>query len=468
MPSLGEFVHPALVPFGFCNGYHGSPNRHYRKKICWATLCLKHMKGFPNQVAELTKLTTAMQTLVQVVNRRQQAKDDGIYGQALVRSGVAGTGHTPMPVEQYIRQQLTKGKSEQSFRTTARGLRELFRLLRFIDDSGDVVRITDLGRQAAGFAGAAVDDAQLSFWRRAILDMTHVGKDATASHPYQVLLRLVARKPGITRAKCALALEARDDSAAELDRIAELADLDETEIKRRIGVTKSNWDNAKKVLPKFAEQLGDVIRDGDAFTIAVAPGRAAEGGAAPPPPRGPNVPRAPRTSREVNADNIGTAGTAENFDEVQINPDLDAEAAAAGIRARRTRLRRHNLLLRKLARRLTAAGLTLYENPFDALALAGRIGILVEVKTLDGTAPDERDQVSGALAQLLYYQAFLIPPAAGEAAIRMVALFERQITRNHSEWLNRQNIAVLWEDGEGFAGDALASNFLGRYLEELR
>ena len=76
--------------------------------------------------------------------------------------------------------------------------------------------------------------------------------------------------------------------------------------------------------------------------------------------------------------------------------------------------------------------------------------------------------VSEALAQLLYYQAFLIPPAAGEAAIRMVACFESQISTAHSQWLNRQNIAVIWEEGEGFAGDALAANFLGRYLEELR
>lgn len=32
------------------------------------------MKGFPNQVVGLAKLATAMQTLVEVVNRRQQAK----------------------------------------------------------------------------------------------------------------------------------------------------------------------------------------------------------------------------------------------------------------------------------------------------------------------------------------------------------------------------------------------------------
>ncbi len=102
------------------------------------------------------------------------------------------------------------------------------------------------------------------------------------------------------------------------------------------------------------------------------------------------------------------------------------------------------------------------------LALIRNVGVLVEVKTLDGTEADERDRVWEALAQLLYYQAFLLPPAAGQASVRMVACFERRITNAHMQWLNQQNIAVIWEDGQGFAGDALAANFLGRYLEELR
>lgn len=425
------------------------------------------MKGFPNQVAELGKLATAMQCIVRLTKRGEQVKDDGVFGEALVRAGVAGTGHAPVPLDDYIRIQLTKPKDSQSFRTSARGLRELFRLLRFIDDSGENVIVSDPGRQAAAFAGAPMTGEQLSFWRRMILDMTHLSVDDTASHPYQVLLRLVARKPGITRAKCALALEAKDDSQGELDRIVELVDLPEAEIIKLLHITRSNWDNAKKVLPKFAEQLRDVIRDGNSFALADAPGRGADG-PAPRLPRPPAAPRAPRSSREVDANTIGRAGTAENFDEVTLPPEIDPEAAAAGIRARRIRLRRHNLLVRKLARRLKTAQATLFEDPFDVLAVIGRIGILGEIKTLDGTPADERDRVSEALAQLLYYQAFLIPPAAGQAAIRMVACFERQITNDHAKWLNRQNIAVIWNEGEGFGGDALAANFLGRYLEELR
>jgi hypothetical protein len=424
------------------------------------------MKGFPNQVAELSKLAIAMRCIVRLKRHGEQAKDDGVFGEALVRAGVAGTGHVPMPIEEYLEAQIQKPKSGQSFRTTARGLRELFRLLGFIDDSGEDVLVTDTGRQTAAFAGQDMSAEQLAFWRRAIRNMTHAGQDDSESHPYQVLLRLVARKPGITRAKCALALEAVDDSSAELDRIAELADLDEDEIITTIGITKSNWDNAKKVLPKFAEQLGDVIRDGDSFTIADAPGRADAGPA--PQRRAPAAVRAPRTSRAVTPQNIGRAATTEDFDEFASRGQVDQAAAAAGIRNRRLRLRRHNFLVQKIAARLAQAGGELFENPFDLLALIRNVGVLVEVKTLDGTEADERDRVWEALAQLLYYQAFLLPPAAGQASVRMVACFERHITNAHMQWLNQQNIAVIWEDGNGFAGDALAANFLGRYLEELR
>ena len=110
------------------------------------------MKGFPNQVADLGKIAAGMQTLVRLVDGGKNAKDDGVFGQALVRAGVAGTGHRPMPVEDYIRQQRTKSPSNQSFRATARGLRELYRYLGFIDDSGLLVEVTDLGRLAAGYA----------------------------------------------------------------------------------------------------------------------------------------------------------------------------------------------------------------------------------------------------------------------------------------------------------------------------
>lgn len=423
------------------------------------------VKGFPNQVAELGKLEVAIRCVARLADAGDQPRDDGVLGEELVRAGVAGTGHRPMPVEEYIRAQRIRPRDRQSFRTTARGLRELFRLLGFIVDTGETVSVTTLGRQAAVFADAPENAQRIPFWRSSIREMTHSGGDTAESHPYQVLLRLVARRPGITRAKCALALEARDDSQAELDRIVALSRLSEPQIIRDLHITKATWDNAKKVLPKFAEQLGDVARTGDTFRIADAPGRA---GDSPVRTHGAVGVRAPRTSRQVTARTIGRAGTADDFDEVAVHADLDQTAADAAIDARRRRLRQHNLLLQRLAVRLAGAGASLHENPFDILALFDGVGVLGEVKTLDGTVADERSRVREALSQLLYYQAFLLPPVAGAAEIRMVACFTRQISEDHVRWLNAQGIAVIWRARDGFGGDLLAAEFLGPHIQELR
>lgn len=437
------------------------------------------MKGFPNQVAGLGKLAVAMRCIVRLVDGGYDARDDGILGEDLVRAGVAGRGHTPRPLEAYIREQLLKPLRRQSFRTTARGLRELFKLLGFVTIADGAIRVTELGRQAAEYADRELGAEQIVFWRRVISEMTHDGGDSTSSHPYQVLLHLVQRKPEITRAKCALALEAHDDSPAELERIVGLADLEEDEIRRRIAVSKSNWDNAKKVLPKFAEQLGDVIRTRRSYRLADAPGRAdadiADGGAAANAGAAGaatgarwNAPRAPRTSRSVTPDTIARAGAVEGFDEFPVPPAVEPAVAVEAARLRRDRLRRHNAIVRLLASRLAAHDAALFEDPFDVLAIIAEVGFLAEIKTLDGTPEDQRDRVKEALAQLLYYDAFVRPPDTGAVPIRKIACFERAISDAHANWLNLHGIAVIWRDADGFAGDDLAAEFIGQYIEELR
>ncbi|NQV12903.1 MAG: hypothetical protein HQ530_01225 [Parcubacteria group bacterium] len=420
------------------------------------------MKGFPNQIADLGKIALGMESLISIVNQGGNAKDDGIFGQALVRTGVVGTGHIPMPIDEYIRQQLEKSVSDQSFRTTARGLRELYRLLGFIDDSNPAIEITDLGRKASSYAHMSMNSEQMDFWRMSIRNMTQIDDDGNTSHPYQVLLRLVGQKSGITRAKCALALEASDDSSDELARIVALADLPEEEIQTQIEVTKSNWDNAKKVLPAFAEQLNDVIRSGQSFTLADAPGRADVGIVEETTRQA--VVRAPRTSRSVIPDTIGRAGLERISDEATPSQGIAPEAVAETNRLRHDRLHRHNIIVRELATRFT--DMQLYEDPFDLLALTNDIGILVEVKTLNGTEADEVARVREALSQLLYYEAFVTTPIAGTTVVRKIACFENSISEEHREWLNQSGIAVIWKNSDaGYMGDALARATLSDFLD---
>lgn len=131
-----------------------------------------------------------MADLVRLFDEGEKPTDDGVLGEAFVRSGVAGSGHgkAKIPVEDYLAQQRLKKPNNQSFRTTARGLRELFELLGLITDTGARVEPTELDRQAAAYAGTPIDAKQIDFWRRVISNINHDGGDGQASHPYQVLL----------------------------------------------------------------------------------------------------------------------------------------------------------------------------------------------------------------------------------------------------------------------------------------
>lgn len=414
------------------------------------------MKGFPNQIAAFGKLALGMRVAVMLEGR--DAKDNGIYGTALVRAGVAGTGHQPQPVEQYLRAQNSKPAGSQGHRTAARGLRELYRKLGLIEDSAPELAVTPLGQQAAQFADSPLDDDQIRFWRTALSNMT-AGEGNAISHPYQVLLRLVARNPGITRAKCALALEARDDSSAELSRISDLAGLDEEAIIRAIGVTQSNWDNAKKMLPRFAEQLGDVVRVGSGYGVGRNPGTIAAtrdsrvaSSAAP-------GQRPPRSGRQVTSQTIAQAGLADRS-EPPPPPDIDPAQMAAAIAMRADRVRRHNLIVRALAGRLAAAGCVLYEDPFDILGVGNGKAFLVEVKTLDGSHADERDRVRDALAQLLYYEAFVTEPHAAGSQIIKIACFESKPSEAHLGWLKGSDISSLWLEQDVFCSNDIDADWL--------
>jgi len=424
------------------------------------------MKGFPNQVSDLETLASALKVMIDLLAGGKSPKNDGVFGEAMIRLGVLGTGHKPVPVDEYLAEQKLKRPSDQSFRTRARGLRELFRVLKLIDDSGDELVVTRAGEMIAAFAGKKLTPDTLRLWRTVIVSMSHDGGDGQSSHPYPVLLRLVAKRPGITRAKCALALEAKNDSEDELDRILALSDMEEDKIRDEIGVTKPNWDNAKKILPRFAEELGDVQKIGEKFYLSDAPGVPKESPAGAEGDKAVKGPRRPKSASEVTSDSIARGGTAEDSDEGDeiAESEVDPEALKAKKAKIRDRLKRHNLIVRSLAKKFEAEGAALFENPFDCLACFAAEGLLIEVKSLDGTEKDEVPRVRDALAQLLYYESFVTRPLVKKRAVRKIACFEYKVSENHIAWLQSSNIYVIWVAGDGFDGSAEAKEELDGHL----
>jgi hypothetical protein len=412
------------------------------------------MKGFPNQVADLSKLATAMKVISELLAVGKSPRNDTILGEALVQANITGPRNKKIPKDEYLAEQKKKGRSYRSFEAAARLLRELFKIIGLLDDDGEEIRVTPMGAQIASLTGSDISRNSLELWRRVIRLMLHDGGDGQTSHPYQVLLRLIAQKPGITRAKCALALEAKNDSDAELDRIVKLSELGEENIRKQIGATKSNWDNAKKILPHFAEQLRDVTKVGQKLYLCDAPGPAQapieSSGSTPGKTRSA---RAPRGASSVDSTTIATAGTLDAFDEASDSDEagLDPQTVRQRRERLRDRLRRHNLLVREIARLLESEGAQLYENPFDCLACYITEVLLIEAKSLDGTKEDEKLRVREALAQLLYYESFVMKPLIGKRAIQKVACFERKVSDEHIRWLEDNDIRVIWKGTAGFS-----------------
>src|SRR5688500_16576522 len=152
------------------------------------------MKGFPNQIAKLPKLAAGMQVLVDLVENGDNAKNDGILGEALLRAGVIDKRNKAISIDEYLDTQRQKDLGDQSFRAAARLLREQYELFGFIDDSQAQVIVHDLGRQAAAFAGLPFNNEQTAFWRGVVRNVTKSEGGGPISHPYQVMLRLVGQK----------------------------------------------------------------------------------------------------------------------------------------------------------------------------------------------------------------------------------------------------------------------------------
>jgi hypothetical protein len=430
------------------------------------------MKGFPNQISDLEKLTRALHVAAELLKNGKNVRSDEVFGEALVRSGVAGTGHKAMPIDDYLTEQKKKPASNRSFQTTARLLRELFRVLDLVRDNGNQLYLTPAGEQILAQNEHGMTPKPLPAWRTVIHSMSHHGGYGGVSHPYQVLLRLLAKRPGLARAKCALALEAKDDSSDELDRIVSLSDLDEVEIRKQIGSTKSNWDNAKKILPSFAEQLGDATKSGQHMYLSSSPGEfVARTMKCEEDPGGFSLkdrPPKPRSARQVGVDTIARAGTLEDYDEI----DFEAsDSNTVQTRAKRRailldRLKRHNLIVQRLADVCHGNGAELYEDPFDCLACFEGRSLLVEVKSLDGSEADERNRVREALSQLLYYEAFVTSPYVDNRTVLKIALFESKISADHSAWLEASDILTLWLQNDSFVGNSEAISKLSPYLDD--
>ena len=213
------------------------------------------MKNFPHQINDIPKLVKALGLYQELLTNGSDVSDDGVFGYAMARALIYTFRNqkdvSPTAISARIEQEKQKIGQNQGARTAARDVRRFFELANFIDDKG----VTQIGKNIIDAGDKITDPVVQHLWHNAMLNIT-LGE----SHPYQVLLNIIRERPRISRDKLALALEAENDSAVELQRILQIADsqnwsglIDCSEAQRR---------NAVKILPAIAKQIGDITKTG--------------------------------------------------------------------------------------------------------------------------------------------------------------------------------------------------------------
>lgn len=144
--------------------------------------------------------------------------------------------------------------------------------------------------------------------------------------------------------------------------------------------------------------------------------------------------------REVDFNNIAKF----NVNDEEDTSETSKFDLSTGIATRKKRTERHQDIVKLIALDLERKGYKLFENPVDCLAVKkDDKALLFEIKTLDGSMPDEKKQVQKAFSQLYYYEEFFVKEKINNA-IQKIVVFESIISEKHISFFEKNEIKVFW------------------------
>lgn len=410
------------------------------------------MKNFPHQYVEFPKIRDTLALIAEMSEAGGDIEDDGTLGYALAGRLIYrfrgfdydDDRHFMRRLEERIAQELRKPGGSQGARTAAREMRRTLQFLMWIDH---LFLPTEAGRDLLTTEPGSDEERQAL----AVALLTAVLADTgVASHPGQILLRLVAEHgPFASRDGMELALEAHDDSEGEFQRISRLLALPTEQRASSMGASATQMANAVKVLPSLALQAGLIAQDparGD-FRITLegshalrASSEIGEIGVRPPARRA--LTERQETHRRVDQETVARRPSVRAAGRT-LTPQEQLEA----MRLRLERTDRHQDIVRSLAR--FAGDWQLYEDPlsFDLLMVPPHDPLILwEVKTIAG---DAAIQVRAAVGQLLFYEWFFVRPRWERHDVVRSAVFDDDIGEELAEFMNDLRMGALKLDDEG-------------------
>jgi len=400
------------------------------------------MKNFPHQISDLEKLYSALGIVRDLAQDGKDVSDDGVLGKALARERVYTFRDKTLNIAQALKRENLKPRANRGTETAARDIRRFFQLAGLIVPAARPSHFK-VTKAARDLLSTASGEARVELWREALLALALEDEYGRVSHPYRLLLRLVSDAPEIETSKLMLALEARDDSEAEYDRVLRLAKKDVKEILVATAISEAGARNAVKILPALARQLDDIYTiDGQNYVTGKP--SISEDGLTSSPDEFKHAKTIAKkkasVGKEVSAADIGALPNFSDDQDTIVNL-----SEAISIRKQRTLL--HQKAVKSLGEFLEAEGFTLHINPFDCVAFSKTKGcLLFEVKSLDGSPADERQQAERAVGQLCAYTFFDLPSDFRHDRFRKVAAFTHKPSAQIVDFLEANDITVIWLD----------------------
>ena len=393
------------------------------------------MKNFPHQFNDLTKIFNALLAIKQLIDEETALKDEN-FGELLTRNLIYTYRDRTLSVDEFLALEEEKPKANRGYLTVARDIRRLFELLGFLtvfeNKSGS------LSSQALQLLASPNEEVKRELWKNSFLQLGLEGTDGEISHPYRILLKLVQDKSGIETKKLMLTLEAENDSIEEYERIVALSELTLEEIRQSTGTSISMADNATKILPGIAEQLGDIVRRGNyAFPIG----------------------RIVITEDEISTEIPPEATNPEGVLYSQYRPVTSVTIAidpifntistvsidyTESIRIRQQRLSEHQEIVRQLGLFCEERAFELYEGKFDCLSTMEETALVFEIKTILSSMSDQEKQTVKGVGQLKYYNFSIVNRQMEYEDIKEFLVYSQKPQLSLIEFCVAENIKVIW------------------------
>jgi hypothetical protein len=407
------------------------------------------MKNFPNQISRFERIRAGLALIAELDDAGQEPSVSEVLGYECARRGIytfRGLGFdtaTKAQIEAAIADMRTRDPEDQGPLTFARDLRRTLRVLGWIDAHAGTTR-----KGAELLATAPGSVAEQGVLVEGLLNIEVTEKDGSSPHhPTMTLLRLLDHRESYRRDGLELAFQPKDDSDAEFQKLLPMYAMARPDRIKAMNTTRSQRDNAVKILPSLCVAAGLVVESGDHYFSLSQEGWALLG--RPPTARASTATKRQiaRRGRRTTVGRLVTAKTIAKRRSAGPPRTLSAEEQQRASKKLLERTTAHQALVSRMAGHIGDGGGELFEDEFsyDMLWVPHQPklpALLFEMKTITGAA-DAHARVRTAMGQLSYYEYFHVGPRLRQRAIQRVIVTDDRLPAELLGYLSHEKIAAI-------------------------